>query len=127
MSKVVKYYYTSPILKATISINPILNKTVISNPKQGKRYTIAAIFDDEEKTIKFGLATCQPIDNFCKATGRQIAVHNANNRPFHIIENFTGRRNDFADEVMKVMADKEVKLLKHDNPNLFNVNCFVEK
>lgn len=125
MSKVVKYYYSSPVIKATISINPILNKTVIGKVYQGKRYTIAAVFNDEDKTIKFGLATCQPVDNFCKAVGREIAERNAIEKPFYIIEDFNGRRNDYADKVMQVMTEKEFKLIKRDNPNLFNPEYFV--
>lgn len=125
MSKVVKYYYSSPVHKATISINPILNKTVISNVCQGRRYTIAAVFDDEDRTIKFGLATCLPPDNFCKTTGRKIAERNAIEKPFHVIENFTGRRNDYANEVMRIMTETEVKLLKRGNPNLFNPEYFI--
>lgn len=125
MSKVVKYYYSSPVVKATIAINPILNKTVIGKVYQGRRYTIAAVFDDEDKTIKFGLAICQPVDNFCKAVGREIAEKNAIENPFHVIENFSGRRNDYADEVMQIMTEKEFKLIKRDNPNLFNSEYFV--
>lgn len=126
MSKVVKYYYSSPVIKATIAVNPILSKTVIGKPYQSKRYTIAAVFNDESCTIKFGLATCQPVDNFCKKTGRKIAEENAEEKPFHVIENFSGRRNDYADEVMKVMLEKEHKLLKRDNPNLFNPEYFID-
>lgn len=125
MSKVVKYYYSSPVIKATISTNPILNKTVISKVHQGKRYTIAAVYDDEDKTIKFGLATCQPVDNFCKAVGREIAEKNAIEKPFYTIEDFNGRRNDYADKVMQIMTETESKLVKRDNPNLFNPKYFI--
>lgn len=125
MSKVVKYYYSSPVMKGTITINPILNKTVINQVRQGKRYTIAAVFDDEDKTIKFGLATCLPIDNFCKATGRAIAEKNAIEKPFHVINDFNGYRNDYADEVMEIMITKESKLLKKDNPGIFNPEYFI--
>lgn len=125
MSKVVKYYYSSPVMKGTITINPILNKTVINQVRQGKRYTIAAVFDDEDKTIKFGLATCLPIDNFCKATGRVIAEKNAIEKPFHVINDFNGYRNDYADEVMEIMITKESKLLKKDNPGIFNPEYFI--
>lgn len=125
MSKVVKYYYSSPVVKATIAINPILNKTVISKVRQSKRYTMAAVYDDEAKTIKFGLAICQEIDNFCKATGRSIAEHRAETNPFYVIEDFNGIRNDYADEVMRIMTEKEIELMKRDNPNLFNAECFI--
>lgn len=125
MSKVVKYYYSSPVVKASIAINPILNKTVISKIHQGKRYTMAAVYDDETHTIKFGLAVCQPVDNFCKAIGRLVAERKANTSPFYVINDFNGRRNDYADEVMKIMTSKEIELMKRDNPNLFNSECFV--
>lgn len=125
MSKVVKYYYSSPVVKATIAINPILNKTVISKVRQSKRYTMAAVYDDEAKTIKFGLAICQEIDNFCKATGRSIAEHRAETNPFYVIKDFNGIRNDYADEVMRIMTEKEIELMKRDNPNLFNAECFI--
>lgn len=125
MSKVVKYYYSSPVFMGTIMVNPINEKTVISKIRQGRRYTMAAVYDDEDKTIKFGLSVCQSVDNFCKKVGRKIAEDNAMTKPFHVIENFTGRRNDFADEVMNVMIEKEKKLLKKDHPNIFNSDYFV--
>ena len=125
MSKVVKYYYSSPVIKAAIAINPILNKTVISKVRQSKRYTMAAVYDDESHTIKFGLAVCQPVDNFCKAIGRRIAEQKAETSPFHVIQGFNGIRNDYADEVMRIMTEKEVELMKRDNPNLFNSECFI--
>lgn len=125
MSKVVKYYYSSPVVKATIAINPILNKTVISKVRQSKRYTMAAVYNDETKTIKFGLAICQEIDNFCKAIGRSIAEHRAETNPFYVIKDFNGIRNDYADKVMRIITEKEIELMKRDNPNLFNAECFI--
>lgn len=125
MSKVVKYYYSRPIYKATITMNPIVDKTVISNVRQSKRYTIAVVYDDEDRTIKFGLATCLPSDNFCKAIGRDIAQNNAIKNPFHTIIDFSGRRNKYADKVMDIVKKMELKLLKRDNPNLFNPDCFI--
>lgn len=120
MSKVVKYFYTSPIYKLETAGCKHLNKMAAYNLRMGKRYTFAAIYDDESKTIKFGKACCQSVDNFCKKIGREIATANAESKPWHIIENFEGRRNDYADEVMRVMIDEEIKLLRKDNPQLFN-------
>lgn len=125
MSKVVKYYYSTPVIKGTITVNPILDKTVVNNIQQERRYTIAVVFDDKDATIKFGLATCQPIDNFCKATGRKIAEKNALENPFHIIYNFSGARNKYADEVMHIMTSTEYKLLKRSCPHLFNSKYFI--
>lgn len=120
MSKVVKYFYTSPVLKMESMGCKHLNRAVAYNLRFGKRYTFAAVYDDEDGTIKFGKACCQVIDNFCKKTGRAIAEKNAIDKPWHVIEDFTGRRNDFADEVMRIMIDEEIRLLKKDNPQLFN-------
>lgn len=126
MSRVVKYYYSAPVYQGTVSVNPIIEKTVIYDVKPCLRYTIAAVYDDNSHTIKFGLAVCQPVDNFNKAIGRKIAERNALENPFHVIENFGGRRNDYADEVMSIMIEKEKNLLKRHNPKLFNSNYFVE-
>lgn len=126
MSKVVKYYYTSPVATATIANNPILDKTVLSNITYERRYTIAAVYDDDDHTIKFGLSVCMPQDNFCKAIGRKISESNALNKPFCVIKDFNGRRNDYADKVIQIMLNTEKKLLKRIRPNLFNSKNFIE-
>lgn len=120
MSKVIKYFYTSLIYKLEAASCKHLNKMVAYNMRMGKRYTFAAIYDDEDKTIKFGKACCQAVDNFCKKVGREIATKNAETNPWYVINEFKGRRNDYADEVKRIMIDEEVKLLKKDNPQLFN-------
>lgn len=65
------------------------------------------------------------MDNFCKAVGREIAEKNAIEKPFYTIEDFNGRRNDYADKVMQIMTETESKLVKRDNPNLFNPKYFI--
>lgn len=126
MSKVVKYFYTSPVMKGTVAYNPILGKTIVAGTRLSRRYTIAAVYDDDNKTIKFGLSVCLPQDNFCKATGRKISEKNALEKPFHVIEGFNGRRNEYADEVMEIFLKTERKLLKRESPNIFNPKYFID-
>lgn len=117
---VVKYYYSKPVYIGTYIVDTFDLKTTFTNQKQGRRYTIAAIYDDDNHVIKFGLAVCQPVDNFCKKVGRKIAYKNAIENPFHVINNFSGRRNDFADEVINTMIQKEKELRYREFPQLFN-------
>lgn len=125
MSKTIKYYYTRPIDVNVVFRNPILNKTISFKVCRGRRYTIAVVYDDDDRTIKFGLATCNPSDNFCKKVGQNISIARAFTEPFSIIKNFNGRRNDYADLVMKIIKNKELVLLKKDYPNMFNPKCFI--
>jgi hypothetical protein len=77
---------------------------------------MAAVYDDESHTIKLGLSACRPQDNFDKSIGRKIAEKNAEEKPFAIINDFNGRRNDYADQVMMLFQNKEEHLLyKHYN------------
>lgn len=126
MSKVIKYYYSTPVHFADLANNPLNDKTVVSHIRQSKRFTMAMIYDDESATIRFGLATCMPIDNFDKRIGREIAEKNAINNPFHIIKNFSGRRNDYADMAMDICLAKETELLKKDYPWIFNENNYLD-
>ena len=121
MSKVAKFYYTRPLELMSVSYNPILDDIFGTNPKISTRYTFAAVYDDESMQIRFGMANCNVKDNFCKAICREIATRNADERPFYIINNFSGRRNDYADQVMKIMKDTEVKCLKREYPAFFNI------
>lgn len=43
-----------------------------------ERYTIAAIYDEEAKTIKFGLATCVPADPFVKRLVEKLLKESRN-------------------------------------------------
>lgn len=125
MSRVVKYYYSTPVHFADLANNPLKEQTVVSHIRQGKRFTMAMIYDDESSTIKFGLAICMPVDNFDKKIGRTIAEKNAIENPFHIIQNFSGRRNDYADEAMEICLAKEQELLIKDYPWIFNEENFI--
>lgn len=125
MSRVVKYYYSSPVYFADLANNPINDKTVVGHMRQAKRFTMAIVYDDDSHTIKFGLSICMPNDNFNKKIGREIAERNAESNPFHVITNFSGRRNDYADDAIQICLDKEISLLKKDYPWIFNEENFI--
>lgn len=121
MSKVAKFYYTRPLELVNCAFNPIFDEVFAGKVKVSTRYTFAAVYDDEAQQIRFGMAKCNVKDNFCKAVGREIASRNADDRPFYVINNFSGRRNDYADQVMQIMKDTEVKCLKREYPAFFNI------
>ena len=101
MSKVVKFYYTRPLSFLEVAIVPIRETVAVPQQKtrMSERYTIAAIYDEEAKTIKFGLATCVPADPFVKKIGREIAEKRA------------GTFADFRRLVIEVGTNKEEELL----------------
>lgn len=120
MNNVIKYYYSQPLSETTMTTNPYNGQIVLMNEKPLRRYTMAVIYDDSDSTIKFGLSICMPNDNFNKSVGQTLAVMNAKNKPFYVINNFNGRRNDYADQVMGILKDKERNLLRKHYPQLFN-------
>lgn len=120
MNNVIKYYYSKPLFETTMTTNPYNDQIVLMNEKPLRRYTMAVIYDDSDSTIKFGLSICMPNDNFNKSVGQTLAVMNAKNKPFYVINNFNGRRNDYADQVMGILKDKERNLLRKHYPQLFN-------
>lgn len=107
--KIVKYYYSKPQFVGRFFANNY-GDVYISHMKPLRRYTMAAIYDDENHEIRIGIAICQPIDNFSKKIGRKLAYENALLKPFHIISNFSGHRNDYVNEVYTIMQDKELSL-----------------
>lgn len=113
MSKVVKFYYTRPISFLQVAVIPIRNTVAIPNQKTrtSERYTIAAVYDEEAKTIKFGLATCSPNDHFVKEIGRTLAQKRAEEAPFFEVTDFKGTFNDFRHMVIEVGVNKEEELL----------------
>lgn len=125
MNNVIKYYYSEPLYEESFIFNPYNEETAITSSKPLRRYTIAVVYDDSDSTIKFGLSICMPNDNFCKKVGQQIAENNAMSKPFYVINNFNGRRNDYADDVMRICIDKEIALNKKFYPQMFNPDNFL--
>lgn len=88
--KKARFYYPAPVLFVDGVIFPYTN-AIIPTPKKthGKRYTMVSVYNDEDDSIRFGVATCCPEDKFEKAIGRKIALENAESNPFLIIDNAT--------------------------------------
>ena len=55
-----------------------------SSMKSLPRLTVCAILDLDAWTMSFGVARCNPTDNFCRKTGRKIALENARTNPVRI-------------------------------------------
>lgn len=89
----VRYYYSQPMYK--------VNTVVLSNHRgefdpskivayskssmvEIPRLTICAVLDTCTNTMSFGVARCNPSDNFCRATGRTVALKNAQENPIHV-------------------------------------------
>lgn len=98
MSKVVKFYYTRPLSFLEVAIVPIRETVAVPQQKtrMSERYTIAAIYDEEAKTIKFG---------------REIAEKRAETEPFFEVKDFDGTFADFRRLVIEVGTNKEEELL----------------
>lgn len=113
MSKVVKFYYTRPLSFLEVAIVPIRETVAVPQQKtrMSEQYTIAAVYDEEAKTIKFGLATCVPTDHFVKKIGREIAEKRAETEPFFEVKDFDGTFADFRHLVIEVGTNKEEELL----------------
>ena len=121
MNNVVKYYYSEPLYQDVFVYNPYLDCMMVTDSKPLRRYTMAVVYDESDHTIKFGVSICMPNDNFCKKVGQEIAYQNAMTKPFYQINDFNGIRNDYADDVMQIVYDKEVELCKKHYPAMFNV------
>lgn len=52
--------------------------------KHGRRKTFAGIFENNK--LQIGVAQCNAQDQFCKATGRKIAIGRAKTNPITSIE-----------------------------------------
>lgn len=99
----VKYYYTKPITFFKGAFIRIDGHDEVSIPNQkmiqGKRMTIAALYDEDDHEIRFGMAICHETDKFVKKIGQEIALKQAREKPFMIITHFSGKFKDFLDIV----------------------------
>lgn len=108
----VKFFYTGDVYKFELLTNEDCSHSKLKqNPIRGKKYTIAVVYDDVEHTIKFGLASCLPSDNFVKRIGRAIAEKNAYNNPIFKITNFNGKRSEYQMIVKQYIHTLKDKLL----------------
>lgn len=97
--EVVKYYYTKPIYLYRGAFLHIDGNREVSIPKQkfkeGKRMTMAAIWNEDTGEIRFGIAVCHESDRFVKKIGQQLAEKSARENPVMIISHFSGEFKDF--------------------------------
>lgn len=89
----VRYYYSQPMCKVNVIVisnhrgdfDP--HKVIgVSNSsmKALPRLTICAILDTEKWEMSFGVARCNPSDNFCRTIGREVSFKNAIEKPVRI-------------------------------------------
>lgn len=97
--EVVKYYYTKPVFIYKGAFLRIDGSDEVSIPnqkfKEGKRMTMAAIWDDDTKEVRFGVAVCHESDKFVKKVGQKLAEQRARENPIMIVSYFSGQFKDF--------------------------------
>lgn len=109
-----RFYYTTPLIFFKGGVLPF---GALSIPEQkvtySERHTIAALYDDETKTIKFGLATCSTKDRFQKSIGRDLALARAEFNPFYVITDIDENcsKQEFTAKIMEVFQRTEAQLL----------------
>lgn len=117
--KKARFYYPKPVEFIDGVVFPDTDNIII-NPKKtyGKRYTMVSVYNDENDSIRFGVATCCPEDKFKKAIGRKIALEKADSEPFLIIDNATKEMErtglTFSELVMKCLKRHTLFLLTSD-------------
>lgn len=86
----VRFYYSQPMCKANVVVvsnhrgefDPTKIVAVSkSSMKALPRLTICALLNPDTWEMSFGVARCNPIDNFCRKTGREVALKNALENP----------------------------------------------
>ena len=86
----IRFYYSRPMY--TVSVVSLSNHRGEFNPekivgfskssmKEVPRITVCAILDLDLWQMSFGVARCNECDNFCRKTGREIALKNARENP----------------------------------------------
>lgn len=117
--KKARFYYPTPVLFVDGVIFPHVDDTIpLIKKNYGKRYTMVSVYNDEDDSIRFGVATCCPEDKFEKAIGRKIALEKAESDPFLIINNATKEMEEtgltFSALVMKCLKAHANFLLVSD-------------
>ena len=106
--KKARFYYPKPVEFIDGVVFPDTDNIII-NPKKtyGKRYTMVSVYNDENDSIRFGVATCCPEDKFEKAIGRKIALEKAT-------EEMERTGLTFSELVMKCLKRHTLFLLTSD-------------
>lgn len=115
MKETVKYYYTKPITFYSSSMFILDGVEQISMRKvkqEGKRMTLAGIWNEDTGEVRFGMSICHEKDKFKKKTGQQIAEKNARENPILIISHFSGDFKDYLNLVRHTGHMEERKFYK---------------
>ena len=90
----IKYYYSQPLYTVNVVVpsnhrGEFKFSKVIGYSKSSlreiPRLTICSVLDVNTWTMYFGIARCNPKDNFCRATGREIALQCARENPVLVL------------------------------------------
>lgn len=101
-----------------------------SQKEEGKkrqvRVSVAALYDAETATMKFGVAKCFPQDNFCRKTGRELAIGRlalVGNKPTLNVNvpAETDLRNFFKTSFLRIEKHLKKNGLKNLQKNAFSV------
>jgi hypothetical protein len=77
-----------------------------------RRGTVVGIYNEDQKTLSFGISVCCPQDNFEKKLGRQFASIKAVNEPCRVIENVGDHKlasHLFVENAISICADKNLR------------------
>ncbi len=84
MEKVVRNYYSTPIMFAETAFVPHMGGAMSIPPQKfrvSERYTVTGIWDKATGNVKFGVAVCNVNDRFERKIGRELAEKKAETNP----------------------------------------------
>lgn len=120
----IKYYYTKPIFFFKGASFRLDGVDSISVPKQkkkeGKRMTLAGIWNEENGEVRFGIAICHESDKFVKKIGQRLAEKNARENPIMIVSHFSGKFKDYLNLVRHTGHMEERRFYNKYYKNLIN-------
>lgn len=91
---------------ATHIIVELPNEEIYTECKQfGDRLTVVGLYNEEQNTMNVGVAVCSQQDNFCKKTGRELALKRATEAPIYTNLKIEGDFKDALEALYKVHQD----------------------
>jgi hypothetical protein len=120
----VKYYYSKPIFVFKGAFLRIDGEDEVSIPKQkykeGKRMTMAGIWNEDTGEVRFGLSICHESDKFVKKIGQKLAEKNARENPIMIVSHFSGNFKDYLNLIRHTGHMEERRFYNKYYKNLIN-------
>ena len=120
----VKYYYSKPIFVFKGAFLRIDGEDEVSIPKQkykeGKRMTMAGIWNEDTGEVRFGLSICHESDKFVKKIGQELAEKNARENPIMIVSHFSGNFKDYLNLIRHTGHMEERRFYNKYYKNLIN-------